>query len=102
MNSLAFICPLVLVLQTTICLESMQYIKASANNLIKSRPLFKFGIIADIQYIDAPNGKNFHGNKIRRYRQSLNIFKKAVSSWNSLLEVIMHKIHIVNVLLYFN
>ena len=91
MNSLTLIYPLVLVFQTIICSESMQYIKASANNLINSRPLFKFGIIADIQYIDAPNGKNFHGNKIRRYRQSLSIFKKAVSSWNSLLEVIITK-----------
>ena len=43
--------------------------------------LFKFGIIADIQYIDAPDGRNFEGTKVRRYRQSLQIFKTAVKSW---------------------
>ena len=46
--------------------------------------LFKFGVIADVQYMDAPDGTNFLGNKIRRYRQSLEILNTAVNDWNEL------------------
>jgi manganese-dependent ADP-ribose/CDP-alcohol diphosphatase len=47
-------------------------------------PLFSFGVCADIQYVDAPNGFNFQNTKVRRYRQSLDIFKAAVESWKTL------------------
>lgn len=43
--------------------------------------LFSFGIIADIQYADAPDSLNFQGTRVRRYRQSLNIFRQATLHW---------------------
>jgi manganese-dependent ADP-ribose/CDP-alcohol diphosphatase len=46
--------------------------------------LFNFGVIADIQYVDAPDAMNFQGTMMRRYRQSLNIFQEAINSWTSL------------------
>jgi len=60
--------------------------QACVNHAYKS--IFKFGIIADIQYVDADDGTNFAGNKIRRYRQSLRTLKHAILSWNSLEEPI--------------
>ena len=47
-------------------------------------PLFSFGVIADIQYVDAPDAMNFQNTTMRRYRQSFNIFKDAILSWDSL------------------
>ena len=43
-----------------------------------------FGIIADVQYVDAENAMNFQQTHTRRYRQSLSIFHEAVHKWNSL------------------
>ena len=48
-------------------------------------PLFSFGVIADIQYVDAPDAMNFQNTTMRRYRQSFNIFKDAITSWDSLI-----------------
>ena len=45
--------------------------------------LFKFGIISDIQYVDLPDALNFQQTKLRRYRQSLDIFQKAITNWIS-------------------
>lgn len=42
---------------------------------------FSFGICADIQYVEAEDGANFQKTKIRRYMQSIEIFKEAVNSW---------------------
>ena len=44
------------------------------------RPLFKFGIIADVQYADSTDIPAFNGG-MRRYKQSLRIFEEAVNSW---------------------
>ena len=46
-------------------------------------PLFKFGLIADIQYADAVDGTNFQKTRVRRYKQSLDIFKTAVKYWST-------------------
>lgn len=46
--------------------------------------LFSFGVIADIQYVDAPDAMNFQKTSIRRYRQSFEIFKKAILNWSSM------------------
>lgn len=46
--------------------------------------IFKFGIIADVQYCDEDDAMNFQGTSMRRYRNSLNIFESAIQSWNSL------------------
>lgn len=43
--------------------------------------LFKFGIIADIQYVDLVDSPNFQGTRIRRYRQSLSIYQEAARYW---------------------
>ena len=35
--------------------------------------LTRFGLISDTQYADADDAPNYVGNRLRRYRQSLNI-----------------------------
>lgn len=45
-------------------------------------PLFKFGIIGDVQTADIPDGPNFARTKTRRYRQSLACLREASSAWN--------------------
>ena len=56
------------------------------SSLNRLRPLlhsdFKFGFIGDIQYADHDNAFNFQKTHLRRYRQSLRIFKDAIKSWN--------------------
>ena len=47
-------------------------------------PIFSFGVIADIQYVDSEDAMNFQGSTMRRYRQSFNTFKEAISSWSAL------------------
>ena len=54
--------------------------------------LFAFGVIADIQYTNAPDAMNFQGTRLRRYRQSLQIFAKAVEHWN----VVSQSAHLEN------
>jgi manganese-dependent ADP-ribose/CDP-alcohol diphosphatase len=48
--------------------------------------IFSFGVIADIQYVDAPDAMNFQNTTMRRYKQSFDIFKEAISSWDALKE----------------
>jgi manganese-dependent ADP-ribose/CDP-alcohol diphosphatase len=43
--------------------------------------LFRFGIIADIQYAEAEDALNFDRTKYRRYRHSLDIFRNAIRYW---------------------
>lgn len=43
-----------------------------------------FGIIADIQYVNEDDSMNFQNTKLRRYRNSLEIFKEACSYWNKI------------------
>ncbi|CAN8274015.1 unnamed protein product [Cochlearia groenlandica] len=45
------------------------------------QPLFSFGVIADVQYADIPDGKSFLGVP-RYYRNSILVLQKAVESWN--------------------
>lgn len=56
-------------------------------------PLFKFGVVADIQYTSLPDGYNFQKTRIRRYKQSLDILRNAVSNWklqeNTLFSIIL-------------
>eukprot|EP01035_Chromulina_nebulosa_P032097 gene32097-42839_t len=49
-----------------------------------SKLLFKFGIIADVQYVDAPDALNFNQVKLRKYRQSKSIYAQAIESWSAL------------------
>ena len=41
----------------------------------------KIGVIADIQYSDKDDGPNFNGTEFRRYRESLNVTKRASKSF---------------------
>uniref|UniRef100_A0ACD6AL93 Uncharacterized protein n=1 Tax=Avena sativa TaxID=4498 RepID=A0ACD6AL93_AVESA len=45
-------------------------------------PLFSFGVIADVQYADIPDGRSFLGVP-RYYRHSITVLQRAVRSWNS-------------------
>eukprot|EP00092_Neocalanus_flemingeri_P015214 GFUD01016436.1.p1 GENE.GFUD01016436.1~~GFUD01016436.1.p1 ORF type:complete len:334 (+),score=80.57 GFUD01016436.1:57-1004(+) len=45
--------------------------------------VLRFGVIADIQYVDADDATDFTGKQKRRYRNSLEVVKKAVKSWNT-------------------
>ena len=48
----------------------------------KQQPLFKFGLLADIQYCDVDDRANFSGSQIRRYRNALNVVKNAIEHFN--------------------
>jgi manganese-dependent ADP-ribose/CDP-alcohol diphosphatase len=45
-------------------------------------PLFSFGVIADVQYADIPDGRSFLGVP-RYYRHSISVLQRAVSRWNT-------------------
>lgn len=45
-------------------------------------PLFSFGVIADVQYADIPDGRSFLGVP-RYYRHSICVLRRAVRSWNA-------------------
>ena len=53
--------------------------KAAADEL-----LFRFGVIADIQYCDCKTAGNFAGTEQRNYRGALAQVKRAVGQWNAL------------------
>ena len=59
-------------------------ILVNSATLRPNKPLFKFGIISDIQYANAEDAMNFQNTRLRRYKQSLSIFQDAVTSWNGL------------------
>ena len=52
-------------------------------NKSSAQALFRFGVIADIQYADSEDALNFQGTKTRRYRHSLGVFEKAIKYWNN-------------------
>jgi hypothetical protein len=56
----------------------------SAQLSASSSSLFSFGVISDVQYVDAPDGMNFQNTSMRRYKQSFNILKEAITSWDAL------------------
>lgn len=58
---------------------------ASANGYVKGQgkqPLFSFGVIADVQYADIPDGCSFLGVP-RYYRHSILVLQRAVKNWNN-------------------
>jgi len=57
-------------IQTITCLESKYF-----------HQIRKIGVIADIQYCDKDDGPNFNGTEFRRYRESLNVTKRAAQSF---------------------
>ena len=46
------------------------------------RPLFRFGLIADVQYADIEDASNFAGTSHRTYRATLETVRLAVKRWN--------------------
>ncbi|CAN6914536.1 unnamed protein product [Brassica oleracea] len=48
---------------------------------VTTQPLFSFGVIADVQYADIPDGRSFLGTP-RYYRNSILVLQKAVQAWN--------------------
>ena len=46
-------------------------------------PLFSFGVISDIQYGDLEERQNYLKTRWRYYRNSLNLLKDAIGSWNT-------------------
>eukprot|EP00933_Yihiella_yeosuensis_P043988 TRINITY_DN39030_c1_g3_i2.p1 TRINITY_DN39030_c1_g3~~TRINITY_DN39030_c1_g3_i2.p1 ORF type:complete len:489 (+),score=76.49 TRINITY_DN39030_c1_g3_i2:42-1469(+) len=44
----------------------------------QEEPLFRFGVIADVQYANRDDAPNFTGSRIRRYRQSKEIWEKSI------------------------
>lgn len=44
--------------------------------------IFSFGVIADLHYMDADDGRNFDGTKIRRFRQSLEMLFRACDTFS--------------------
>ena len=51
----------------------------------KDDHIFRFGVIADIQYVDADDAFNFQKTKVRHYRNSLETYRKAVLYWNNMI-----------------
>ncbi|XP_030631464.1 manganese-dependent ADP-ribose/CDP-alcohol diphosphatase [Chanos chanos] len=47
------------------------------------KPLFTFGVIADIQYADIDDGYNFKRTRKRYYRNSLQLLHKATKEWSA-------------------
>ncbi|KAM3859816.1 manganese-dependent ADP-ribose/CDP-alcohol diphosphatase [Diretmus argenteus] len=47
------------------------------------RPVFTFGVIADIQYADIDDGFNYERTRRRYYRGSLQLLRRAQQSWSA-------------------
>lgn len=45
------------------------------------QPVFRFGIVADVQYADREDAYNFSGTRLRRYRQAKEIWEESVQWW---------------------
>jgi len=64
--------------------KTNKQLTSSSSDLEKeNEALFRFGLIADIQYVDADDAMNFQGTRMRRYRHSLGVYEKAVKDWNN-------------------
>merc|ERR1711892_645606 len=48
----------------------------------RGHPIGRFGVIADVQYVDAEDGTDFTGTQVRRYRNSLEVLRGAVKRWS--------------------
>lgn len=46
-------------------------------------PLFRFGVIADVQYCNIPDGTSFDGKTKRHFRGALTCLHKAVAEWST-------------------
>merc|ERR1719228_3121648 len=46
--------------------------------------LGRIGVIADVQYVDQEDGFDFSGVQRRRYRNSIEVLRRAVKHWNGI------------------
>lgn len=51
---------------------------SSGSTNIAEEPLFRFGLIADVQYANRDDALNFSGSRLRRYRNSRTLWDRAV------------------------
>ena len=50
---------------------------------MKSEALLgRIGVIADVQYVDQEDGFDFSGVQRRRYRNSIEVLRRAINHWN--------------------
>jgi manganese-dependent ADP-ribose/CDP-alcohol diphosphatase len=50
---------------------------------LQKQPLFRFGVISDVQYCNIPDGTSFDGTAKRHYRGALDCLHKAVAEWSA-------------------
>ena len=66
--------------------SSLELIKRSRQLIpvmMKSEVLLgRIGVIADVQYVDQEDGFDFSGVQRRRYRNSIEVLRRAVKHWN--------------------
>ena len=55
--------------------------KREATESLYFQTITKFGVLADIQYCDEDEGESFCGDEIRRYREALNVTKRAAKTF---------------------
>jgi manganese-dependent ADP-ribose/CDP-alcohol diphosphatase len=60
---------------------------ALASGCDGSKPLFSFGLIADIQYCDCDDASNFAGTEVRKYRGTLQQTRRAVDAWTGMADI---------------
>lgn len=65
--------------------QRLQKVEAKVANKKASSapPVFKFGLIADIQHADIDDATNFSGSEFRGYRRALDVTRAAVEYWNT-------------------
>jgi manganese-dependent ADP-ribose/CDP-alcohol diphosphatase len=59
---------------------------ASSSSFFDSAPSSSFALIADTQYVNLDDGGNFDGSRVRRFRQSLQILRKACTEYNRIAD----------------
>lgn len=47
-------------------------------------PLFRFGLVADIQYCDVDDTYNYTRTQLRKYRGALGVLRRAVEDWSGI------------------
>ena len=55
--------------------------KGEATESLYFQTITKIGVIADIQYCDEDDGTSFGGDETRRYREALNVTKRAAKTF---------------------
>lgn len=51
--------------------------------------LGRIGVVADVQFVDQEDGFDFSGVQRRRYRNSIEVLRRAVKHWNSIGRVVL-------------